>query len=275
MQRYQQALQRYLQAMAKNAQASNGPPPPGTKVITPDDIAKMMKLIQQLAESGSRDAAAKMLAMLQSLLENMQMSGGSGGGGQGDKAMSDAIQGMSDLIGRQRQLMDKTYREGQDAGDPKDGGAKGLSEQQGKLRDDLNAILKGLGKKGAPAAKNFGDAGKAMGQAQGQLGGKDFDGANKSQQRALEDLQKGTAALAQALMQEQGGPGMKSGSQSGNEDPLGRESGAQGSINGGKVPDKDSIARAREILKELRKRAGETGRSKEELDYLDRLLKEF
>jgi uncharacterized protein (TIGR02302 family) len=275
MQRYQQALQRYLQAMAKNAQASNGPLPPGTKVITPDDIAKMMKLIQQLAESGSRDAAAKMLAMLQSLLENMQMSGGSGGGGQGDKAMSDAIQGMSDLIGRQRQLMDKTYREGQDAGDPKDGGAKGLSEQQGKLRDDLNAILKGLGKKGAPAAKNFGDAGKAMGQAQGQLGGKDFDGANKSQQRALEDLQKGTAALAQALMQEQGGPGMKSGSQSGNEDPLGRESGAQGSINGGKVPDKDSIARAREILKELRKRAGETGRSKEELDYLDRLLKEF
>jgi hypothetical protein len=113
-----------------------------------------------------------------------------------------------------------------------------------------------------------------MGQAQGQLGGKDFDGANKSQQKALEDLQKGTAALAQALMQEQGGPGMKPGGKT-NEDPLGRESGAQGSINGGKVPDKDAIARAREILKELRKRAGETGRSKEELDYLDRLLKEF
>jgi hypothetical protein len=275
MQRYQQALARYLQAMAKNAQASNGPPPPGTKVITPDDIEKMMKLIQQLAESGSRDAAAKMLAMLQSLLENMQMSGGSGGGGQGDKAMSDAIQGMSDLIGRQRQLMDKTYREGQDAGDPKDGGAKGLSQQQGKLRDDLNAILKGLGKKGAPAAKNFDQAGKSMGQAQGQLGGKDFDGAGKSEQQALDALQKGTTALAQALMQEQGGPGMKPGGQSGNEDPMGRESGAQGSINGGKVPDKDSIARARAILQELRKRAGETGRSKEELDYLDRLLKEF
>ncbi|HWA29721.1 MAG TPA: DUF4175 family protein, partial [Rhizomicrobium sp.] len=68
MQRYQQALQRYLQAMAKNAQASNGgPPPPGTKVITPDDIEKMMKMIQQLAQSGSREAAAQMLAMLQSL----------------------------------------------------------------------------------------------------------------------------------------------------------------------------------------------------------------
>jgi len=275
MQRYNQALQRYLQAMAKNAQASNGPPPPGTKVITSDDIEKMMKLIQQLAQSGSRDAAAKMLAMLQSLLENMQMSGGSGGGGQGDKAMSDAIQGLSDLMGRQRQLMDKTYREGQDAGDPKDGGGKGLSQQQGKLRDDLNALLKGLGDKGKAAGKNFGEAGKDMGQAQGQLGAKSFDDAGKSEQQALDAMRKGTAALAQALMQQQSGQGMKPGGQNGNEDPLGRENGAQGSINGGKIPDKDSLARARAILQELRKRAGETGRPKEELDYLDRLLKEF
>ena len=274
MQRYQQALQRYLQAMAKNAQASNGPPPPGTKVITSDDIEKMMKLIQQLAQSGSRDTAAKMLAMLQSLLENMQMSGGSGGSGQGDKALSDAIQGLSDLMGRQRQLMDKTYREGQDAGDPKDGGGKGLSQQQGKLRDDLNALLKGLGDKGKPAARNFDEAGKNMGQAQGQLGGKDFDNAGKSEQQALDAMRKGTAALAQALMQ-QAGQGMKPGGQNDNEDPMGRESGAQGSVNGGHVPDKDSLARARAILQELRKRAGETGRPKEELDYLDRLLKEF
>ncbi len=245
MQRYNQALQRYLQAMAKNAQASNGPPPPGTKVITSDDIEKMMKLIQQLAQSGSRDAAAKMLAMLQSLLENMQMSGGSGGGGQGDKAMSDAIQGLSDLMGRQRQLMDKTYREGQDAGDPKDGGGKGLSQQQGKLRDDLNALLKGLGDKGKAAGKNFGEAGKDMGQAQGQLGAKSFDDAGKSEQQALDAMRKGTAALAQALMQQQSGQGMKPGGQNGNEDPLGRENGAQGSFNGGKIPDKDSLARAR------------------------------
>ncbi|MGN6516819.1 MAG: TIGR02302 family protein [Rhizomicrobium sp.] len=274
MQRYQQALQRYLQAMAKNARAANGTPPPGTKVITPDDIDKMMKLIQQLAQSGSRDAAAKMLAMLQSLLENLQMQGGSGRGGQGDKALSDAIQGLSDLMGRQRQLMDKTYREGQDAGDPKDGGAQGLANQQGKLRDDLNKLLKGLGEKGKGAAKNFGDAGKNMGQAQGQLGGKDFDNAGKSEQQALEDLQKGTTALAQALMQE-AGQGMKPGDNSQNQDPFGRENGARGNMNGGKIPDKDSIARARAILQEIRKRAGEMGRPKEELDYLDRLLKEF
>ena len=277
MQRYQQALQRYLEAMAKSAQAANGaPPPPGTKVITQDDIQKMLKLIQQLAQSGSREAAAQMLALLQSLLENMQMSAGAGGGGEADKQMSQAIQGLSDLMGRQRQLMDKTYREGQGAGDPKDGGAQGLAQQQGKLRDDLNALLKGLGSKGSGAAKNFGEAGRDMGQAQGQLGGKSFDEAGKSEADALEQMRKGASSLAQALMEKMGQGAGQGGNGSG-EDPLGRESGAIGGVTGGnvKVPDKDSLARARQILQELRKRAGETGRSKEELDYLDRLLKQF
>ena len=35
------------------------------------------------------------------------------------------------------------------------------------------------------------------------------------------------------------------------------------------------LQRARDILNELRKRAGEQGRGKEELDYIDRLLKQF
>ncbi len=42
-----------------------------------------------------------------------------------------------------------------------------------------------------------------------------------------------------------------------------------------KLPDKSTLERAREILQELRKRAAERGRSKEELDYIDRLLKQF
>ena len=42
-----------------------------------------------------------------------------------------------------------------------------------------------------------------------------------------------------------------------------------------KVPDKSDLQRAREILQELRKRAAERGRPQEELDYIDRLLKQF
>jgi len=55
------------------------------------------------------------------------------------------------MIGRQRQLLDKSLREGQGAGDPKDGGGKGLSAQQDRLREDLGRIEKGLGSRNFPA----------------------------------------------------------------------------------------------------------------------------
>jgi uncharacterized protein (TIGR02302 family) len=274
MQRYQQAMQQYMEAMAKNAQAAKGPTPPNAKVVTQDDIDKLLQLIQKLEQSGDRAAAAQMLSLLENLLENMQMAGGSGGGGTGDKDLSDAIQGLSDLMGRQRQLMDKTYRQSQGAGDPKDGGAKGLAQQQGKLRDDLNALMGKLGKKAGPSGKALGDAGKNMGSAQGQLGGQDFDNAQQSEQQALDAMRNGASGLAKALMA-QTGQG-QTGNQ-GNDDPLGRPQGARGGITGSgvKIPDQNSLDRARAILQELRKRAGQTGRAKEELDYLDRLLKQF
>jgi hypothetical protein len=40
-----------------------------------------------------------------------------------------------------------------------------------------------------------------------------------------------------------------------------------------KVPDQIDIQRAREVLEELRKRAGDAQRPQLELDYIDRLLR--
>jgi hypothetical protein len=188
--------------------------------------------------------------------------------------LSDAIQGLGDLMGRQRGLMDKTYRQQQGAGDPKDGGTKGLAQQQQKLHDDLNKVMKGLGDQKQKAPNSLGDAGKAMGNAQNQLNQNTPDSANQSEQQALEALRQGTSDLAKRLMEgQQGQPG-----QQGNEDPLGRQEGSQGGPGFGagvKVPDKSSMERAHAILEELRRRAAQEGRPKEELDYLDRLLKEF
>ena len=61
-------------------------------------------------------------------------------------------------------------------------------------------------------------------------------------------------------------------------DPLGRsQSQADGSDpgTGVKVPDQIDTQRAREILEELRKRLSESNRPAYELDYLERLLKQF
>ncbi len=270
--RYRQALQRYLQALAQNAPQQNNAPSQNAKTISPQDLDALLKAIQQMAQTGSRDAAAQALAMLQNLLENLKVTGGGGSGGSpADKALSDAIQGLGDMIGRQRQLLDKSYREGQGAGDPKDGGGRGLAESQGKLRGDVEKILKGLGSK---APRSLGDAEKQMGSAQDRLGSNDFDNAGQAEKNALEALRESADALAKALMQEAGQNGQGG---SGQDDPLGRQEGSSGfgSGDGVKIPDRDTLARARSILQELRRRAAERGRPKEELDYYDRLLKQF
>ena len=120
-------------------------------------------------------------------------------------------------------------------------------------------------------ARSFGNAGRSMGEAQGELGQQDFDSAGDAENDALEAMRQAANDLAQRLMQRQGGqPGA-------GEDPLGRLQNGNGGAFGStvKIPDKSTLERAREILKELRKRAAERGRPKEELDYIDRLLKEF
>ena len=192
---------------------------------------------------------------------------------QRDKALSGAIQGLGDVIGRQRQLLDKSLRQGEGAGDPKDGGAQGLAGQQGKLRSDLDRLLKGLGGRKLPGSDKLGDAGRAMGDAQNSLGQQDFNGAEGAQKNALEALKEGAGQLAQELMK-QSGQGNSQDQQG--QDPLGRAEGANGSVGGTvKLPDASTLERARAILQELRRRAAQPGRSKQELDYIDRLLKEF
>lgn len=277
LQRYQQALSKYLQLLAQNAQHGASQQPQGQQAmnISPEDLQKLLKAIQEASQAGARQSAAQMLAMLQNLLENLHMTQGTGSGsGAMDKKLSDAIQGLSGLMGRQRELMDKTYRQSQGAGDPKDGGNKGLAQQQGQLKDDLDKALKDLGAN-APGGKklpdSMGRAGREMGNAQGELGADALEGAGQSQKNALDALRNGIGDLANQLMAEQGGN-----SGQGNQDPLGRQQGNGNAFGDGvKVPDKSAMERARGILQELRRRAAEQGRPKRELDYIDRLLKQF
>ena len=48
-----------------------------------------------------------------------------------------------------------------------------------------------------------------------------------------------------------------------------------GDDGGTRIPDKPEIQRSRQILDELRRRAGEWSRPDAERDYLHRLLKQF
>ncbi|MEY4964820.1 MAG: hypothetical protein RL274_403 [Pseudomonadota bacterium] len=270
LKRYNEAMQRYMQAMAANPPSENqAPMSPDTKTLGENDIQQLMEMIQKLSQAGDRQQAAQLLAMLQSMLENMRMTQGGSGQGQGqsqqDKALNDKLQKFGGLMGKQRELQDKTFRQRQGQGDPKDGGPQGLQKQQQTLERQLQESLKGMDGK---SAQKLREAGKAMGEAQGALGRRDLDNAGSSQNQALEALRQGAEQLAQ--QQQQGAKQQ----QGGRQDPLGRGNSPFGE-SGVKIPGAADLARARVILEELRRRSAQMNRPQAERDYLDRLLKAF
>jgi hypothetical protein len=107
------------------------------------------------------------------------------------------------------------------------------------------------------------------------------------QTEALDQLQQAARDFAQQMqrrMQGQwGNPNDEVGATDGTprdrgeRDPLGRPLSNNGTYDQGdvKIPDQNTLQKAREILDELRRRAGERSRPEIELDYIDRLLKRF
>ena len=169
-----------------------------------------------------------------------------------------------------------------------------LRQRQQALRDRLDKLLEdlknrgfGQGQKGQQGqgqsdSDQLGRAGDAMGEAEGRLGDGNADSAVDSQGRALDALRKGAQGLAQSMQQQMGqGPG-----QNGrmglpraqqDTDPLGRP--LRGRDYGDdytvKVPGEIDVQRARRIIEELRRRFGDVARPQEELDYIERLLKDY
>jgi hypothetical protein len=268
MQKLREALGRYLQSLAQNG-TLQGAPPPNSTMLKPQDLEQILKAIEDLARTGARDSAEQLLQGLAQLLQNLHVTQ-STQASEGDKAASQAVQGLSDLMGQQRELLDRTFRSEQRNGKQDN---NDLSNDQKGLKDKLGKIVEGLGHKGVTAPQNLGRAGKEMENSQQGLKQGKLPDSEHVQQNALEQLREGVESLAKQLMPQSG----VSGHAGENEDPLGRQSGATGPQFGSsvKVPQESDLQRAREILQELRKRAAERNRPKEELDYIDRLLKRF
>jgi len=302
------ALDKFLQALAeqlrKNPQQLARPLDPNARQLRPQDLRNMIDRLEQMARSGARDAARRMLQDLQQMLENLQMARpGQQMDGDGDDDMMSALDELGDLIRKQQQLRDRTFQQGQDQRRDRQRGQQGqqgqpdgqmgdLRENQQALRDQLKRLMEELRKKGfgqGPQGQGemdqLGRAGEAMGDAEGQLGEGNADGAVDSQGRALEALRRGAQNLAQS-MQQQGMLGPGPNGQPGrlglpraqqDTDPLGRPLRGRdyGDDTTVKVPGEIDVQRARRILEELRRRFGENFRPQLELDYIERLLRDF
>src|SRR5499433_1610515 len=305
------ALDKFLQALAeqmrKNPQQLARPLDPNARQLRPQDLRNMIDRLEQMARSGARDAARRMLQDLQQMLENLQMARpGQQMEGDGDDDMMSALDELGDMIRKQKQLRDRTFQQGQDQRRDRQRGQRGQQGQQGQqgdqmgelrenqqaLRDQLKKLMEelrkkgfGQGQQGQSEMDQLGRAGDAMGEAEGQLGEGNADDAVDSQGRALEALRRGAQNLAQSMQQQgmldpgpNGRPGRLGPPRAQQEtDPLGRplrgrEYGDDTTV---KVPGEIDVQRARRILEELRRRFGENFRPQLELDYIERLLRDF
>jgi hypothetical protein len=159
------------------------------------------------------------------------------------------------------------------------------AEQQKALREMLQKLRQQIEQMGGDAGGAFEDAERAMGQAEGALGQGRPGDATGPQGEALQALQQAGQGLMQQMMSGMGfGPGWDPDLMGpnpmlqGKRDPLGRPlpEESRGFDSGDvKIPDESDVQKAKRIVEELRRRAGQRGRESFELDYIERLLQRF
>jgi uncharacterized protein (TIGR02302 family) len=308
--RYMQAL---AENMARHPEQNQQPVDPSQQTVTSRDLQQMLDRARELAKNGQREAARQMLSELQNMLENLRMAGPGQQSQQGANQAQQMMRGMRELMQRQQQLLDRSFRAEQQsdqgqAGMPGDqgdaqqqrGSRQGTAQQGGNgelgsaagqqeaLRHALGEMMRRMGDGLGDIPDPLGRAERAMNDAaqalrQGQPGD-----AIGPQTDALDQLQQAAREFAQQMQQRLGNAlGRGDAHDEGNgfgqrrdgveRDPLGRPLANGGAFDQGdvKIPDNNTMQKAREILDELRRRAGERDRPQIERDYIDRLLQRF
>jgi hypothetical protein len=180
----------------------------------------------------------------------------------------------------------------QPGGDPSDSGqASDMGEaagQQETLRHMLGEMMRRLGDGAGDIPEPFGRAERAMRDAAGALQRGQPGNAISPQTEALDQLQQAARDFAEQMQKRLGNNwGDPSGDEAGatdrtprdhsERDPFGRPMSNEGTVDQGdvKIPDEGILQKSRQILDELRRRAGDRSRPEIELDYIERLLKRF
>jgi hypothetical protein len=280
---------------------------PNARTVDRQDLQDMLDQMREAMRSGAREQAEQMLAQLQQMLENLQAA-------MQMPQMSPMQQNMGalqELIQRQQELLDRSFeaqqnqqgqqgqqgRQGQQGQQGQQGrqggqgqggqpGSQALGQQQEALRRALGDLMRQLGEQGQDIPRALGQSELEMRGAEQALNQGQPGQATGPQGSALDLLQQGAGQLMEQMQQQMGvgqGPGQP-GNQTGmgpplnqTRDPLGRPLRNDGGASpyGVEVPDQPDLGTAREVLRELQRRSGQSDRPMLELDYLDRLLERF
>ena len=275
------AMEDYMRALASRLRTDPGElfdPSDALKAAGSRELTDLVDQIGELLRAGSRDQAQTLLNRLQEIMENISVGNLSDLAGTMGPQAAEVIHTVRQLMTEQQELLDETFRILRDAA----AGAYATDPQaavQARLRDVLEGLMGRMEELGFATPRAFPRAGRSMGRAVRQLAADRPGQAVDHQSEAIEYLRTGAGALLEEMLERAGQEATGEGASffAAPRDPMGRQLGSDGNTDTGaiRLPDRGAIVRAREILEELYRRAGEWQRPAEERDYLRRLLRRF
>jgi uncharacterized protein (TIGR02302 family) len=309
MDQVQRSLQKYFSALRQQLEkqgAMSHPLDPSTRLLRNGDIQRMTERARELAKTGSVKAAQRLLRQVQRMLQNLQVGMQPGGkAGKRQQQAQKLMETLRNLTQEQQKLLNRTYRrlrlgdqkkvknsqEDQQAG-PSEPAEKQLSESQKDakpqeaLRRKLGGLMVGFDELLGKLPRQLGQAEQAMRNATRSLKTDRQGPAMAAQSEVLEQLRQVRSGVSQQMTRQQQGRGVRAqvggarlkGVRRPEEEPFGRLEGDEAGLGMedlGEIPDEEEVQRSHEILRELRRRAGDRQRSRNELDYIERLLRQF
>lgn len=309
------ALEQQMRQAAANGETPPPLPPElAARMTDRAELQSMMDRMRDMTQTGARDAAREMLSQFQQMMDRVQPGAPDRSATADRNRAFDLMRRLRELADKEQALQDETFQSANGVTSETDEQARRRAarereresrrfrqtasptmlrqaERQRELRRELGDAVRELSELTGEIPKPLGRAERAMRSAENALRGGDPDAAVDPQGEAVEALRQGLQDVAEQVMRQMtgaptgaapgpnGGPGGQAGGgSSGGRDPLGR---LQPQGTGGmdtqnvKLPTESELQRARDILDELRRRAGEAARPAAEREYIERLLRRF
>ncbi|MCC7251494.1 TIGR02302 family protein [Hyphomicrobium sp.] len=198
MQELREALNEFMKQLAQEndgGQQQDGQNP-DQQMLAQEDLERMMRNLEEMAKSGSREQAQQLLSEMQDLMERLQSGRQDQAQAQRNQEMMKMMEELGNMVGDQQKLMDDTFGERRDQGNQDGGqgqqqrpppGMKGMGSegQQGQAgappgQSDQPQRGRGRGQPGGEGQQGQGQIGE------GQGGDRGIDGLTQ-RQRELRD----------------------------------------------------------------------------------------
>lgn len=276
-----QAMDDYMRALSNRLRTDPGElfdPTDAIKAVGSRELTDLVEQIRDLVRTGSREQAQILLNRLQEIMENISVGNLSDLTGAMSPEAMEVLQSIRQLMVGQQNLLDETFRLLREAGE-EDPESQVQFQTQEQLRGALEDLMARMASFGFGVSREFDRAERSMTRSARQLEANRPGQAVDHETAAVDQLRAGTDELMQDLIEQSGEDGAEGGRNflAAPRDPMGRTlGGAAGDPNSQvQLPESGALMRAREILDELYKRAGEQGRTADEQQYLQRLLRRF